>query len=479
MHTTRNGLFAALLFPAAVAAQILPSALPYARTQDLFVVDSSADACWRLTDFNQDGDCNDPGEVTSYYSDTIGAFAWTNPACVGSAPNGVVYVADTTNDTVYSLTDANGDGDANDVGEARVFFDTSNVGLIAIQTPNGITFDVLGRMYLTIVNASTPPGPDRIVRLEDLNGDGDANDAGEAFDVYSVPNSTSSVGTSIPTKVLVGPDLSVYYTEIGTTGVYTKGVWRLTDVNQDGDCNDPGEAALHWQPPFSASPFYWGFAIDQQGWLYVTDHSTNEQVWRGKDLNGNGTIETTEQNLVYQTGGSTWWDIAVRDDGALFLGEGQSPDRVTMLKDLNGDGDCFDAGEATQYYDSTAGGQVIGVRGLCIQRAPLQELSPPVVQVGNTTNVITRTAEAGDLAVTVLSIGLGPQIPLAPWGVVEIDTLAFASLAVGFADAQGVFSVPFTVPNNPAVVGAYAFQTLAGDQFRLFLSNAAVMTVVP
>ena len=31
--------------------------------------------------------------------------------------------------------------------------------------------------------------------------------------------------------------------------------------------NDPGEAALHWQPPFSASPFYWGFAIDQQGLL--------------------------------------------------------------------------------------------------------------------------------------------------------------------------------------------------------------------
>jgi hypothetical protein len=479
MTTTRLGALAALLLPAAAAAQILPSALPYARTQDLFAVDSSADACWRLTDLNQDGDYTDVGEITSYYSDTIGAFAWTNPACVGSAPNGVVYVGDTSTDTIYALRDGNGDGDANDPGEATIFFDPTNAGLIAIQTPNGITFDVLGRMYLAIVNTTSPPGPDRIVRLEDLNGDGDANDAGEAFDFYSVPNSTSAVGASIPTKVLIAPDLSAYYTENGTTGAYTKGVWRLVDANQDGDCNDAGEAGLFWQPPFAASPFYWGFAFDQQGWMYVTDHSTNEQVWRAKDLNGSGAIDAGEFNLVYQTGGSTWWDIAVRDDGALLLCEAQTPDRVTRLKDLNGDGDCLDAGEAVQAYDATAGGQAISLRGLAIQRAPLLLLSPPVVPIGTTTSVITQTAEAGDLCVTVLSVGLGPNIPLAPWGVVEINTLAFASIGVGFADAQGIFSAPFTVPSNPAVVGAYAFQSLSGDQFRLFLSNAAVMTVTP
>lgn len=479
MRTLRLAAAVAALVPTYAVAQILPSATPYSRSQDLFVVDSTADACWRLSDFNQDGDFNDAGEITSYYSDTIGAFAWTNPSCVGCAPNGVVYVGDSSTDTLYALADGNADGDANDLGEAKVFFDPSNVGGIAIQTPSGITFDVLGRMYLAITNTSTPPGPDRIVRLEDGNGDGDANDAGEAFDFFSVPNSTATIGASIPTKVLVGPDLSVYYTEVGSTGAYTKGVWRLTDVNQDGDCNDAGEAALYWQPPFSASPFYWGFAFDQQGWMYVTDHSTNEQVWRAKDLNGNGQIDTAEFNLVYQTAGSTWWDIAVREDGALLLAEAQTPDRVTRLQDLNADGDCLDAGEAVQAYDATAGGLAISIRGFALQRAPQLELFPAVVQVGNSTNVTTRAAKAGDLVVTVFSLGLGPNIPLPPWGVVEINTLAFASIAVGIADPQGAFTVPFAVPNNPAVVGSYAFQALAGDQFRLFLSNAAVMTVTP
>lgn len=96
--------------------------MPYARTQDLFVADSSNDACWRLADLNQDGDHNDPGEQLSFCSDTIGAFAWTNPKCVGSAADGAVYVADTTTDVVYALRDLNGDGDANDPGEAAMFW---------------------------------------------------------------------------------------------------------------------------------------------------------------------------------------------------------------------------------------------------------------------------------------------------------------------------------------------------------------------
>ncbi|MFN0253689.1 MAG: hypothetical protein ACKV2T_42870, partial [Kofleriaceae bacterium] len=57
---------AALSFPTLVAAQV-PPALPFARTLDLLVVDSSYDGVWRLADFNQDGDYNDPGEISSYY----------------------------------------------------------------------------------------------------------------------------------------------------------------------------------------------------------------------------------------------------------------------------------------------------------------------------------------------------------------------------------------------------------------------------
>jgi len=93
--------------------------------------------------------------------------------------------------------------------------------------------------------------------------------------------------------------------------------------------------------------------------------------------------------------------------------------------------------------------------------------------------VITHTSKPGDLAVTVISLGLAPAFPLAPWGMVEIDITLFVSIGVGFADAAGDFTVPFAVPANPSIVGTYAFQTLAGDLFRLFLSNAAPMLVTP
>lgn len=479
MRITRRGAFAAMLLPAAAVAQILPSALPYPRTQDLFVADSGNDACWRLSDFNQDGDFNDPGEVTSFYSDLVGAFAWTNPAAVGAAADGTVYVADTSTDVVYALRDGNGDGDANDPGEATVFLDNTNAGGFVMQTVNGIHFDVLGRMYLTNANTTSPAAPDRIARVQDLNGDGDANDAGEVFDFYTVPNSVTPVGVSIPTKSVIGPDLCVYYTEVGTGAAYPKGVYRLNDLNQDGDCNDPGEAAMFWTPPVATTPFYWGLAVDQQGWFYVSDHSTNEKVWRAKDLNGNGAIEATEQTLYYQTPASTWWEIAVRDDGAVFLCESQTPDRVTRLVDLNADGDALDAGESFQSYDSTVSPNAIGVRGLAFQRAPLLTAQPPFAPIGTTTNLVTQTAMPGDLALLVMSIGLGPAFPLPPFGTVEVDVSAFASVGLGFADAQGFFGLPVAIPNSPAVVGAYAFQALAGNQFRLFLANATLLTVTP
>lgn len=471
--------FAAAWLPTLGLAQV-PMAIPYSRTQDLLVVDSDYDGVWRLADFNQDGDYNDPGEISSFYSDLIGAFAWTTPVSVCSAPDGTVYVGDSATDTIYALRDNNGDGDANDPGEHRVFFDMSNVGAITMQTPSGITVDLLGRLFIAVTNTASPAGPDRILELQDLNFDGDANDAGEATDYYTVPNSTATVGASLPTKVVVAPNGNLYYTEIGTTGAYTKGVWQLADNNFDGDANDLGEATLFWTPPFASSPFYWGLAVDALGNFYVTDHSANEQVWRGRDANQNGTIEPSEQTLFYQTAGSTWWDVVLRDDGTVLLCEDQTPDRVTALRDLNNDGDALDANESYQAYDSTTAGVVlVAPRGACMMRAPQLEVSPAVVPIGQTTMLITHASKPGDLTLVVIATGLGPAIPLPPWGTVEVAINFFQSVSLGFADSSGFYNVPLALPNNPAVIGSYAFQSLAGDMFRLFLSNGAPMVVTP
>ena len=83
------------------------------------------------------------------------------------------------------------------------------------------------------------------------------------------------------------------------------------------------------------------------------------------------------------------------------------------------------------------------------------------------------------LGIAVFSIGLGGPFPVAPWGNVEIDISGFVVLGFGLADATGTFAWPFAVPNTAAAIGTYGVQTLCGDAIRLFLSNAALLTITP
>ncbi|HEX5054113.1 MAG TPA: hypothetical protein VFZ65_20210 [Planctomycetota bacterium] len=466
---------AALATPAAAQA---PQLLPYPRTQDLLVVDSTYDGVWRFADRNQDGDFNDPGEITTYYDDVAGSIVLTNPTCIVVAPNGTAYVGDSTVDIIMALDDLDGDGNALGIGEHRVFFDGSNAGGIVMASVQGITIDAAGRLFLAVSNAGTT-GTDMILMLVDLNGDGDANDLFEAVEYCTIPGGAGSVGNSIPTKVVVAPDGNLYYAEVGSTGVVTKGVWKLTDLNHDGDCNDAGEVTLFWTPPFAASPFYWGLAVDDAGNFYVTDHSTNESIWRGRDVDGSGVIDPAEQTLFYQTPNSTWWDVVLREDGTVLVCEAFTPDRLTALLDLNHDGDALDANEAHEAYDATVSGAAVLPRGAAFVRAPLLAAAPDIVPIGQSTSLVASASKPGDLTLVVISVGLAAPFPLPPFGLVEVDIGNFHSVGLGFANAAGEFTVPLAIPNNPVAINTYAFQALSGDAFRLFLSNAVSLTVTP
>ena len=470
---------AATLLTAAASAQVVPL-IPYQRTMDLLVVDSTYDGIWRCVDWNQDGDFLDANEVSSYYSDAIGSIVLGNPSCITTADDGTVYIGDSTEDVIVALRDNNGDGDANSPGEHRVFFDTFNQSGLVMSSISGLYCDALGRLFAAVANTSTG-GNDAIMIFEDLNGDGDANDAGEAREYHTVPGS-GPIGDSIPTEVLAAPDLNLYYSEAGATGVITKGVYRLVDGNFDGDCNDPGERSLFWDTTVLAanSPFHYGMAIDATGRFYISDHSANEQVWSAFDADGSGVIDAGEATLFYQTSASTWWDIVVREDGTVLLCEDQTPDRITALRDQNGDGDAMDAGEAVEIYDTTLA-SVPGLkpRGAALMRAPRLLAVPATVQFGTTTSFQAQTNKPVELAAVFLSIGIVAPISLAPFGQVELDTSLFVSLGAGVSDTSGVFTQSFAVPNTPAAIGTYGAQAICGDGYRLFLSNASLLTVTP
>lgn len=470
---------AAAALASAAAAQF-PPALPYPRTLDLLVVDTSYDGLWRLCDFDQDGAYNSPGEVVPFYTSSSGAFAWSGPQCVACGPDGTTYAADVSTDQIYALLDANGDGDANDPGEIRVFFDGANASGLPIPQVQGLTVDALGQVWVAVNNASTPAGPDRILLLRDLNGDGDAQDAGESIEFYSRPGTTGVLAASIPTRIAIGPDTSVYFTENGTTGAFAKGVWRLFDGTGNGDANDPGEATLYWAPPASGAPQYWTLAIDALGAFYLTDHSANRQVWRGRDADGSGAIDASETTLFWQgTVAASWWDVVVRDDGAVLLCDTQAPGKLTLLRDLNGDGDAMDPGEQGLAYSAAAAAVVVAPRGAAFFRAPELSMSPTSVPIGQTTTFVLRAQKPGDLGILALSFGFGPPLPLPPWGIVGIDLSAFAVVGTGFADATGFLLQPFPIPNTPTAIHTYAVQALGGDAFRWFLSNPAPLVVTP
>ena len=476
---------------ATATGQVFPT-IPYTRTFDLFVADSFNSATlgeqeniYRLSDLNQDGDYLDAGEVLDFYADTATDLLNT-PTGICCAVDGTVYVCDSSTDVILALRDANGDGDANDPGEAVVWFDSATNGSgIALGAAQGMAQDALGRFFVLTANQGTTlVGVDGIVKLEDLNADGDANDAGEASYYFQVPNGTGALGDSNPTEFAIAPDGSIYYGDIAgpATSPVVKGIYRIYDANANGVI-DPGESSLTpwWIPTFVNAAWY-GFAIDLVGNLYACNHgSSSRRIDRAfGDLDLSGSIDPAEQQQVYATAASaTWWDLARRDDGAFLLLDG-IPDAITALVDLTADGDFSDPGEVTTVFDKNLVGLPnIDLRAMAFQRAPRLAMTPAIVQIGQSTTFNLRTTKPFELAVTAAALSFIPPFSLAPWGLLEIDPITAIIFGVGISDAAGNYAYTLALANDPSLIGAYGCQGLSGDGYRLFFSNSEQLTITP
>lgn len=148
----------------------------------LLLGDQRADRLYLLRDLNQDGDAFDEGERVTFFDETNSsglAAPTSNIFGVFQDSNGYVYVGDGDTDTVYRLRDGNGDGDANDAGEAVAFFTPGNFAGFSTITPQSIAQGFDGAIYLSNAGVTSRP-QDAIYRLQDLNGDGDTNDKKEA-----------------------------------------------------------------------------------------------------------------------------------------------------------------------------------------------------------------------------------------------------------------------------------------------------------
>jgi len=295
-------LYLALLFMV-VGGIALGQALPLERTGSLIITDTGDDLVFRCTDFNLDGDYNDVDEIILFFDPDPGSLG-SNPIKITADTLGNVYVSDTTQDCVFRLKDLNGDGDALDAGESIVYVDPTNAGGILISGFQGMACDTNGDLYL--VNSGTSTVPDYVCRCRDLTGDDDCNDAGE---------------------------MVVLYDSIVAAGLFV--------------------------PIILAVPM--PCVLDSDGYLYVSDVNDpngNDVIVRMKDLNGDDDMYDTDEVIYFydDTIGSYALSMvdsmAIMHDGRILMNESLL-DIIYIGDDMNGDGDILDLGEIWIYRDGT------------------------------------------------------------------------------------------------------------------------------
>ncbi|HTF87964.1 MAG TPA: hypothetical protein VK843_06110 [Planctomycetota bacterium] len=351
---------------ASAAAQV-----PFEPRSDLWVTDSTNDRIQRLQDLDFDGDYDDAGEVSVFYDDLQGPFALGNNNCILSLADGSVMVADTTADFILTLRDTNGDGDAHDIGEAIAYFSSvANFAGIEAQAISGLARS--GNVVWAAVAQGGSTGKDFVLRLEDLNVDGDANDQGEAVEYFvrsdmSVPGTTTA--DSIVQDVEVGNDGNVYYLEIGSNGTYAKGIYQLVDLDQNGTIDPATEVVPYFIPAVqTGSAFHWAIEQDSNGWWYVQD-TGNDFIWRARDGDASGTIDPANEASKWWTSpaSSMVWDMHLASDGQLYVSESQNNERLFLMRDDDGSG-VIEPGEVVTAYDELlALGAPIGqIRGFAL-----------------------------------------------------------------------------------------------------------------
>ncbi len=323
--------------------------------------DQRADALFLLTDENFDGDALDPGERRVFFdgSNASGLATPTNNIfTVEQTSDKSVFVGDGNADAVYRLRDLNRDGDANDAGEAAVWLDANNAEGLALVTPNGIAEGPDGAIYIT--NAGVTSSPDDVVyRTEDLNGDGDANDAGEAtvwLDLQTIQLAGGGTLGSAAVPFDIVFDGEVAYVNDLTGGSVVDIIHRIEDLDGNGSIS-PDEVtpfitdAMNFGAPVDISSAVQGDSLLTLTWFPdFSDPGAQPVVYRLTDLNGSNDIDEAGEAVEVWNASAlpegydmfVGFNIETDEDGNVTL---TADEHVVTLTDLSGDGDYLDADE--------------------------------------------------------------------------------------------------------------------------------------
>lgn len=325
------------------------------RVGGILVGDQSLDAIYYTNDRNGDGDAGDPNETHLYYSGTNS----TNVCTIFQSANGYVLFGDIEADGVFWLRDLNYDCDALDPNESGPWFTSNNAQGLTVTAPGGLWEAADGTVYVLNAGTTTIPG-DAIYETRDLNGDGDAEDAGESKLWFDIEN---LITESAPFE-LVMLDRTAFFTD--SSGADK--VMRAYDANNDGDIDaDEFNIFIDETNPYGVTMFT-ALATDYVS-LYVIDVSGDNQIlWRLTDLDSSGAIDDASEAVAvwdetcvppdYELSGT--FSLAVGPSGEMVVTSNGSDtgnrDNVFRLVDRNGDGDFYDADETLVWAEGNGDG---------------------------------------------------------------------------------------------------------------------------
>lgn len=338
--------------PILFSAIVSTSSFALAQTADVYIMDKTQDQIIRLTDLDADGIFHTKNEAVS--------MALSNSA-EGAAMRfesgvPVIYWVDDSTDVIYRGVDTNYNGII-DASEALAFRDSGT--LDGGSNSDGIALTPDGAVWMPARwdgGSSTMRG---IHRMFDLNGDGDAADAGEL--VTLVPDDGTVMAPSAVTAGLVPVDTE-NFTRItqhgngvvawtGFSGSFSNDfcLYRFEDINGDGDVNDTGEAlnflnAVDKNPSLDRNVDFASGLLRDLATVDTTGvPSGHARLMLLATLNEGG------KDIVYAASDSS-------DTGNFALnanGDGTNG-LIFRCEDLNLDGDANDAGETTLFFDGSS-----------------------------------------------------------------------------------------------------------------------------
>jgi len=293
-----------------------PTCLAVRRDGLVLVGDQLGRTVYLFQDLNNDDDALDPGESRIVVSSPNGSgitIAFPTGAAFDSLGRAFIANAGNSfgNDAIYLLLDLNNDGDSLDAGEIVEFVGVGAFGpgngpwgpqeILFVASPGPGQGGDIGFMRNSTANLHG------VYRFRDIDNNGRADDPGE-FAAFWDATGSSGV-TPLPGFALEldnasrSPACGVRLYTLQTAAGGVDQLVRLSDNNNDGDAQDPGEAVIAW--------------------------STAEA-------------------------GFTGIDVQSRVDGTVLVTDG-SGGRIIALRDLDNDGLFMSAGERTDYFANPAG----------------------------------------------------------------------------------------------------------------------------